>query len=132
VNRSWHPCLVVASLGIAMKWSGLKQMSLGLVTCVAYKSHACGVDGGFSNILSAGGSMAGVCRAEAFPQEGDCSEDVGMRGFSGKISRSHKRRSHTFSSHRYNTTEITISTPQLTRIIDRLIGSGISLCGDVV
>jgi hypothetical protein len=55
-------------------------------------------------------------------------------GFSGKISRSHKRRSHTFSSHRfyYNFTEITITTPSLTRILDRLIRGGIILCGDVV
>ena len=57
----------LTTVGIAMKWSGLKQMSLGLVTCVACKSHACGVNAGFSNILSAGGSMAGVCRAASFP-----------------------------------------------------------------
>jgi hypothetical protein len=67
-----------------------------------------------------------------------CSERVfgGCREaeFYGKISRSHKRRSHTFSSHRfyYNFTEITITTPPLTRILDRLIGRGISLCGDCI
>ena len=32
----------------------------GLIMCVANHSHACGVDAGFSNILSAGGSMAGA------------------------------------------------------------------------
>jgi hypothetical protein len=32
----------------------------------------------------------------------------------------------------YNFTEITITTPPLTRILDRLIGGGIILCGDVV
>jgi hypothetical protein len=49
--------------------------------------------------------------------------------------RSHKHRSHPFSSHRfilYNFTEITITTPPLTRILDRLIGGGISLYSDVV
>ena len=49
--------------------------------------------------------------------------------FYGKISRSHKRRSHRFY---YNFTEITITTPPLTRILDRLIGGGISPRGDVV
>jgi hypothetical protein len=56
-------------------------------------------------------------------------------GFSGRsATRSHKRRSHTFSSHRfyYNFTEITITTPPLTRILDRLIGGGISLCSNGV
>jgi hypothetical protein len=56
-------------------------------------------------------------------------------GFPGRsATRSHKRRSHTFSSHRfyYNFTEITITTPPLTRILDRLIGGGINLCGDGV
>jgi hypothetical protein len=62
------------------------------------------------------------------------SEDVGKREFSSKGTRSHKRRSYTFSSHRfyYNLTEITITTPPLTRILDRLIGGGISLYGDGV
>jgi len=51
---------------------------------------------------------------------------------SGKISRSHKRRSHTFSSHRfyYNFAEITITTPPLTGILDRLIRGGISPYSD--
>jgi hypothetical protein len=42
---------------------------------------------------------------------------------------------HMYFSHRffiYNFTEITITTPSLTRILDRLIGGGISLCGDDV
>ena len=38
-------------------------------------------------------------------------------GFSGKILRSHKFRSHRFY---YDFTEITITTPPLTRILDRL------------
>jgi hypothetical protein len=32
----------------------------------------------------------------------------------------------------YNFTEITITTPSLTRIVDRLIGGGISLYSDIV
>ena len=32
----------------------------------------------------------------------------------------------------YNFTEITMTTPPLTRIIDRLIGGGIILCDDIV
>lgn len=42
--------------------------------------------------------------------------------------------SHTFSSHRfyYNFTDITIATPPLTRIFNRLIGGGINSCGDGV
>jgi hypothetical protein len=32
----------------------------------------------------------------------------------------------------YKFTEITITTPPLARILDRLIGGGIILCGDVV
>lgn len=32
----------------------------------------------------------------------------------------------------YNFTEITITTPPLTKILDRLIGGGIVLCGDGV
>jgi hypothetical protein len=32
----------------------------------------------------------------------------------------------------YNFTKITITTPPLTRILDRLFGGGIILCGDVV
>ena len=48
--------------------------------------------------------------------------------------RSHKRRSHTFSSHKFikDLTEVTITTPSLTRVLNRLIGGGISLCGDSV
>jgi hypothetical protein len=46
------------------------------------------------------------------------SEDVRKREFSDFIT--------------YNFTEITITTPPLTRILDRLIGGGISLCGDGV
>ena len=44
------------------------------------------------------------------------------------------RSSHTFSSHRfyYNFTEITITTPRLTSVLDSLIGGGISLCCDGV
>jgi hypothetical protein len=95
--------------------------------------------------VKAGSEKSEVCRAEAFPQEGDgrlCWLRTGPlftllggcreAGISGKISRSHKRRSHTFSSHRYNFTEITITTPRLTRILYRLNGGGISLGGDVV
>ena len=36
-------------------------------------------------------------------------------------------RSHTFSSHSYNFTEINIATPSLTRILDRLIGGGMEV-----
>jgi len=47
--------------------------------------------------------------------------------FSGKILRSHKRRSHRSY---YNFTEITITTPPLARILDRLIGRGINPCSE--
>jgi hypothetical protein len=43
--------------GLAMS---TQSRSSGLTSCVAYTSHACGVDAGFSNILTEGGSMAGV------------------------------------------------------------------------
>ena len=70
---------------------------------------------------------ATFCSREGF---GGCREAE----FSGKISRSHKRRSYTFSSHRfyYNFTEITIITPPLTRILNRLIRGGISLYSDSI
>ena len=51
---------------------------------------------------------------------------------------SHKLRIDKFSSHKYysikiiNFTEITVTTTRLTRVLARLIGGGISPCGDVV
>jgi len=57
----------------------------------------------------------------SFALLGGCRE----AGFFGKSSmRSHKCRSHTFSSNRYKFTDITIATPPLTRIVDRLIREG--------
>jgi hypothetical protein len=53
------------------------------------------------------------------------SEDLGKREFSGKG----RAATHRFY---YNFTEITITTPPLTRILDRLIGGGISLYSDGV
>ena len=63
-----------------------------------------------------------------------CSEDVGKRNFPARFHTATNRRSHTFSSHKfyYNFTEITIATPLLTRIFDRLTGRGIILCDNIV
>jgi hypothetical protein len=63
------------------------------------------------------------------------SEDVGKREFSGKVGAATNvaaTRLVTTDFITYNFTEITITTPPLTRILDRLIGGGIILCGDVV
>jgi hypothetical protein len=58
------------------------------------------------------------------------SEDVGKRQFSGKVRAATNVAATDFTT--YNFTDITIATPPLTRILDRLIGGGIILCGDVV
>ena len=67
------------------------------------------------------------------------SEDVGKRNF---LARSALTQPHALysqiSSHRNYIiniiifTEITVTTPQVTRVLARLIGGGINLCGDVV
>ena len=53
------------------------------------------------------------------------SEDVGTRDYPADPPRA-------ATDFCYNFTEITITTPPLTRIFDRLIGGGISLRGDGV
>jgi hypothetical protein len=58
------------------------------------------------------------------------SEDVGKREFSGTVRAATNVAATDFIT--YNFTEITITTPPLTRILDRLTGGGIILCGDVV
>lgn len=62
------------------------------------------------------------------------SDDVGKWKFPERSSHSHKCHSHTVSSHKcyYSLNEFTITTPLLTRILNRLNGRGIILCGDVV
>ena len=63
------------------------------------------------------------------------SEDVGKREFSGKVRAATNVAATCLAATdfiTYNFTEITITTPPLTRILDRLIGGGIILCGDVV
>ncbi len=59
------------------------------------------------------------------------SEDVAKRDFSGKV-RTATSITATHLAATINFTEITVTTTQLTRILDRLIGGGISLCGDGV
>jgi hypothetical protein len=57
------------------------------------------------------------------------SEDVGKREFSGRVRAATSVAATDFITYKF--TEITTSTPPLTRILDRLIGGGISPCGDV-
>jgi hypothetical protein len=57
-------------------------------------------------------------------------EDVGKRQFSSKVRAATNVAAIDFIT--YNFTKITITTPPLTRILDRLIGRSISLCGNSV
>jgi hypothetical protein len=57
-------------------------------------------------------------------------EDVGKRQFSSKVRAATNVAAIDFIT--YNFTKITITTPPLTRILDRLIRGSIIFCGDVV
>jgi hypothetical protein len=87
-----------------------------------------------SKMLQVGIKGTGQLRRTAlslFAVLGGCRE----AGFSGRSSMcSHKYRSYKFSNHRfyYNFTEIIIITLLLTRILDCLIGGGISLYSNSV
>jgi hypothetical protein len=60
------------------------------------------------------------------------SDDIGKRNFPARYAQHKVRATRLAATDFYIFTEITMTTPPLTRVLDRLIGGGIILCDDVV